>query len=65
MLIGFVLDTILYGVVVTQSLVYFSCYKRYARSGLLVDTSGICNIYFFHYSDGRWLKFFVRPISRG
>lgn len=32
MLIGFVLDTILYGVVVTQSLVYFSCYKRYVRS---------------------------------
>lgn len=28
MLMGFVLDTILYGVVVTQSLVYFSCYKR-------------------------------------
>lgn len=28
MLMGFVLDTILYGVVVSQSLVYFSCYKR-------------------------------------
>ncbi|KAI9568179.1 hypothetical protein HD554DRAFT_1987664, partial [Boletus coccyginus] len=31
MLVGFVLDTILYGAVITQSLVYFSCYKSDGR----------------------------------
>ncbi|KAF9236272.1 hypothetical protein BU15DRAFT_77117 [Melanogaster broomeanus] len=57
MLVGFALNTILYGVVVTQTLVYFSCYKSDGRwiklfvaSLLLLDTINVVFefIYLYH-----------------
>ncbi|KAG9314792.1 hypothetical protein JVU11DRAFT_3880 [Chiua virens] len=56
MLVGFVLDTILYGVVVTQSLVYFSCYKSdglwfklFVASLLALDTLNVVLEFVYMY----------------
>lgn len=62
MFIGTVVDVILYGIMLTQTFLYFSNYKGCVRKPA-INSHGLSLLYGF--SDRLWMKTFVRDLDSG